>query len=58
MSISRSHRLFPKIVFSFSEDLLFFLANSVDPDEMPHNVAFHLGLNCLSKYAFNVKQQA
>ena len=23
------------------------LANSVDPDEMPHNVASHLGLHCL-----------
>ena len=23
------------------------LANSVDPDEMPQNVVFHLGLHCL-----------
>ena len=23
------------------------LANSVDPDEMPHNAASHLGLHCL-----------
>ena len=23
------------------------LANSVDPDEMPHNAAFHQGLDCL-----------
>ena len=23
------------------------LANSVDPDEMPHDVAFHQGLHCL-----------
>ena len=23
------------------------LANSEDPDEMPHNVAFHQGLHCL-----------
>ena len=23
------------------------LANSVDPDEMPHNAVFHLGLYCL-----------
>ena len=23
------------------------LANSVDPDEMPHNAAFHQGLHCL-----------
>ena len=27
-------------------------ANSVDPDEMPHYAAFHLGLHCLPKYAF------
>ena len=23
------------------------MANSVDPDEMPHSAASHLGLNCL-----------
>ena len=23
------------------------LANSEDPDEMPHKAAFHLGLHCL-----------
>ena len=28
------------------------LANSVNPDEMPHNVAFHLGLHWLPKYPF------
>ena len=26
------------------------LANSVVPDEMPHFVAFHLGLHCLKKH--------
>ena len=36
--------LFPKIVFV--------LANSADPDEMPPYAAFHLGLLCLSKYLF------
>ena len=25
----------------------FNFTNSVDPDEMPHYVAFHLGLHCL-----------
>ena len=30
----------------------FVLANSADPYEMPHYVAFHLGLHCLSKYPF------
>ena len=32
--------------------IVFILANSVDPDEMPHTVAFHLGLHCLPKYLF------
>ena len=36
---------------SISEDQ-FFLVNSADPDEMPHYVAFHLGLHCLPKYLF------
>ena len=27
-----------------------FLANGEDPDEMLHNVTFHLGLHCLPKY--------
>ena len=26
------------------------LTNSEDPDEMPHDVAFHLGLHCLLLY--------
>ena len=33
-----------------SEDFSF--ANSVDPDEMQHYVAFHQGLHCLQKYSF------
>ena len=28
------------------------MPNSVDPDEMPHSVAFHLGLHCLPKHMF------
>ena len=39
------------IVF-FSLKIIFVLANSVDPDEMPHYAAFYLGLHCLPKYAF------
>ena len=31
---------------------VFILANSADPDKMPHDVAFHLGLHCLTKYLF------
>ena len=34
-----------KIQFCF----FFVLANSVDPDEMPHHAAFHQGLHCLPK---------
>ena len=38
--------VFKSSVFFLSEDL-FYLTNSIDLDEMPHNVAFHLGLHCL-----------
>ena len=34
----------------------FILANSPDPDEMWHNVAFHVGLHCLLKYLFTDNQ--
>ena len=34
-----------------SEDLFTF-TNSVDPDEMQHYAAFHLGLHCLPNYPF------
>ena len=37
-------------VISVSEDC-FIKVNSADPDEMPHFVAFHLGLHCLPKYS-------
>ena len=30
----------------------FTLTNRVDPDEMQHYAAFHLGLHCLPKYSF------
>ena len=32
----------------------FVVANSADPDEMPHDAAFHLGLHCLPKDPFRV----
>ena len=35
--------------------MIFILANIADPDEMPHYVAFHLGLHCLSKSELPVK---
>ena len=45
---SRGHRLQfqNEIVFFFFEDH-FCLSKQCRPDEMPHYVAFHLGLNCL-----------
>ena len=36
--------VFKSSVFFLSEDLLY-LTNSIDLDEMPHNVAFHLGIH-------------
>ena len=36
----------------FMSRSFFALTNSVDPDEMPHYAAFHLGLHCLPKYPF------
>ena len=41
-----------KYCISFSKPSLSDLANSADPDEMPHYAAFHLGLHRLSKYPF------
>ena len=42
-----------KVVF-VSLKIYFVLANSADPDEMPHYAVFHLGLHCLPKYPFRV----
>ena len=35
-----------------SRKIVFILANSADSDEIPPNVAFHLGLDCLPNYLF------
>ena len=35
-----------------SDDVSFTFANSEDPDEMQHCVAFHLSLHYLQKYSF------
>ena len=43
---------FPNILYIFSLMNDYVLANSADPDEMPHYAAFHLGLHCLPKYQF------
>ena len=34
--------------------LVFILANSADPDEIPQSVSVHVGLHCLPKYSFRV----
>ena len=41
-----------QIPLCFSLEDVVVLANNVNLDEMPHYAAFHLGLHCLSKYAF------
>ena len=33
------------------------LANSLDPDEMPHNAAFHQGLCCLLQQKWSSKKE-
>ena len=38
---------FQDIFYFLSEDIIFTLTNSVDPDEMQQYVAFHQGLRCL-----------
>ena len=43
---------FQKILYSFVRRYFFTFTNSVDPGEMPHDVAFHSGLHCLQKYSF------
>ena len=46
--MSMGHRfLFQNKIVFLSLKIVFVLANSVDPDEMPHSEAFHLGLHCL-----------
>ena len=45
-----------KVIFSkkFNLSLMIniVLANSANPDEVPHYAAFHLGIHCLAKYTF------
>ena len=43
---------FPKNIVFLSMKIYFDFANSADPDEMPHDAAFHLDIHCLSKYPF------
>ena len=47
----RGHRSqFPNNGVILSLYIAFILSNCVDPDRMPHSVAFHLGLYHLPKY--------
>ena len=41
-----------KIKLYFLSEGRFVLAFSVDPDEIPHYAAFHLGLYCLPRFTF------
>ena len=46
--LCRDHTFnFPKECISFFENRL---ANSVDPNVMPHYLTFHLGLRCLYQF--------
>ena len=51
-----SHFNFSKNIIAFLSEDLFTLTNSIDPGEMPHNAAFHLGLHYLLKYPFRCFQ--
>ena len=39
-------------VVNFKTNIFYTFSNSVDPNEMQHHAAFHLGLHCLQKYLF------
>ena len=43
---------FQKNIVFFCLKIFFTFSKSVDPDEMQHFAAFHLGLHCLQKYSF------
>ena len=47
--IEGSQVIFSKNIVILSLKIDFFLANRADPDEMPHQAAFHLGLHCLQR---------
>ena len=46
----RSKVIISKNITFLSLKIYFVLANSADPDKMPHYAAFHLGLHCFPKY--------
>ena len=51
--ILKGHRLYFPQKCIISLKIYFYLANSADPDEMPHNVAFQPGLHFLPNYPFS-----
>ena len=50
--IEGSRVIISKNILFLSMKIEFVLANSTDPEEMSHHVAFLLGLHCLPKYPF------
>ena len=46
--VTSNQNIFQSLILKMSV----ILANSKDPDKMPQNVAFYLGLYCLVKYPF------
>ena len=45
------------VKISITLKIVFILANSADPIEMPPYAAFHLGFHCLPKYLFVLKMK-
>ena len=52
MYFKGSQVVIPNYNVFWSLGIVFTFTNSVDPDEMPHFAAFHLGFHCFSKYLF------
>ena len=52
LKITLSPISFDLSMYYLSLKIVFILANSNGPDEMPPYVAFHLGLHCLPKHLF------
>ena len=46
------HVILSKNIILLSMKIDFALASSADPNKIPHNAAFHLGLPCFSKYPY------
>ena len=44
-------KISPKNIEFLSLKIVLVLANSIDPDEMPHHAAFHLGRHFISVFA-------